>query len=99
MTSHSHSSTSIPGQFLQGVGIRVSIGRILKAREYESTTWHLERAREWISVRYRTWSMMELQWPSLQVPFRNVEQCGALVAVELLLPAMNSEKTVLNRND
>lgn len=33
------------------------------------------------------------------MPFRVVEQWGALVAVELLLPAMNSEKMMLNRND
>jgi hypothetical protein len=33
------------------------------------------------------------------VPFRDVEQWGALVVVELLLPAMNSEKMMLNRND
>jgi hypothetical protein len=71
----------------------------LKARGYENTAWHLEKAGDWMLVRYRNWSMMELQLPSLQVPIRDVEQCGALVAAELLLPAMNSEKMMLNRND
>jgi carboxylesterase type B len=51
---------------------------ILKARGYGNTSWALESAGEWQPVKYGNWSMRELQWPSLQVPFRDMERCCAL---------------------
>ena len=50
----------------------------LKARRYVNTTWALEAAGEWLPVAYGNWTMRGLQWPSQQIPFRDVEQCGVL---------------------
>lgn len=43
-----------------------------------NTTWALEAAGEWLPVAYGNWTMRGLQWPSQQIPFRDVEQCGVL---------------------
>ena len=50
----------------------------LKARGYANTSWALEEAGEWLPVRFGNWTMRELQWPSKQAGFRDVEQCGVL---------------------
>ncbi|KAN0105826.1 cholinesterase [Hyaloscypha variabilis] len=50
----------------------------LKARGYVNTSWALEAAGEWMPVEDGNWTMRELQWPSKQVGFRDVEQCSVL---------------------
>jgi carboxylesterase type B len=55
--------------------------RYLRARGYASTINHLKEAGEWKPLDKRGTgglSMRQLQWPSKQVPFRDVEQCAAL---------------------
>lgn len=53
----------------------------LKARGYTNTSMELERAGEWSPVTKSNvgkLAMRQLQWPSKQVDFRDVEQCEAL---------------------
>ncbi|KAH6715868.1 cholinesterase [Leptodontidium sp. MPI-SDFR-AT-0119] len=51
---------------------------LLKARGYTNTLKELEMAGEWKPVRTGGQDMRQLQWPSKQVDFRDVEQCEAL---------------------
>jgi hypothetical protein len=51
---------------------------MLEARRYANTSLQLKIAGQWQPVSFGTLTMRELQWPSLQVPFRGVEQCGVL---------------------
>lgn len=50
----------------------------LKARGYANTLAELESAGLWEPVTKGKYTMRELQWPSKQVGFRDVEQCAAL---------------------
>jgi carboxylesterase type B len=51
---------------------------LLKARGYANTLAELESAGLWQPVRKGSYTMRELQWPSKQVGFRDVEQCASL---------------------
>lgn len=54
---------------------------LLKARRYGNTTLQLETAGQWTPVSVSSQGvdgMRQLQWPSKQVGFRDVEQCEAL---------------------
>ena len=50
---------------------------LLKARGYTNTSMEIEMAGEWQPVKSGM-EMRELQWPSHQAPFRDVEQCASL---------------------
>ena len=50
----------------------------LTARGYTNTSMELDVAGEWTPVTKDSLTMRELQWPSLQSGFRDVEQCALL---------------------
>lgn len=50
---------------------------LLKARRYTNTSMEIEMAGGWQPVKSGM-EMRELQWPSHQMPFRDVEQCASL---------------------
>lgn len=50
----------------------------LQARRYQSTQLELQRSGKWLPVEDGNWSLRRLQWPSVQAPFDELDQCTAL---------------------